>query len=136
MLADMKQLVLSVLVLGGCNKSADPNDCGHVIPAAIDRMMQTAKADMPAEAFARVQQVAPKIKEAITRVCRDDKWPADVIDCHRTADTQADINICQRKLTATQRAHTDQATAEVIDAYNKETGRTPAGSASGSAEQH
>ena len=115
----MKQLVVcAALIAAACNKGQEPLDCASVIPGAIDRMMASAKGELPPEALTRAQQVAPKLKAAIVRVCRDDKWSEEVIDCHRIASTQADINICQRKLDATQRAHTDKATENVIESFN------------------
>ncbi|MDB4959485.1 MAG: hypothetical protein JWO36_7054 [Myxococcales bacterium] len=126
----MKHVVFAVLLTAGCNKGAEPLECARIIPGAIDRMMDSAKSELSAEAFTRVQQVAPKMKEAITRVCRDDQWPPDIIDCHRIASTQADINLCQRKLTATQRAHADKATEDVIASFNAAGSGSSVGSSS------
>ena len=125
----MKRLVISAaLVAAGCNKGEQPKDCAAIIPGAIDRMMASSKGELTPEAFSRAQQVAPKLKAAIVAVCRDDKWSDEIIDCHRIADTQADVNLCQRKLTDTQRAHTDTATQDVLSSF------AGSGSAQGSAK--
>jgi hypothetical protein len=133
MLARMKELVVFAALIAataGCQKRHEETlDCS-IIPGTIDRMMESAKGELPPDAFARVQEVAPKLKEAITKVCREDKWSEEVLDCHRIASTQADINLCQAKLTPPQRAHTDKTTQEVIETFNK---GSAAGSAQGSA---
>ncbi len=91
-------LLVSALALVGCSKkeeggaSADP--CGTAINTAIDKMKASRGADAPPA----MNEIAEKLRTLMTQHCRDDRWPADVIDCFKGASDQPSIKQCRQKL--------------------------------------
>ncbi len=125
----MFKLVLIAVALAACgNKAADKPapDCAPVIGGAIDRMLADAKsnAKLPPEKVAAVVEVAPKMKDAVTKVCNDDHWPAPALECLDAAKSQHEINECEHKITKEQRSHLETVRAAVLGSVVK-----PAGSA-------
>ena len=86
----------ATLSFTGCSKK-EP-DCASTVGGAVDRMLASAKSKMPAFAYDRVAEAAPKLTSVIVDVCTNDKWAADVLSCLDSAGTQSEISACQEKL--------------------------------------
>jgi hypothetical protein len=89
-------LFVSALALLGCSKKSEEgggDPCGTAINAAIDKMIASRK-DAPPE----MTDIANKLRGLMTQHCRDDKWPADVIECFKGASDQPSIKQCRQKL--------------------------------------
>jgi hypothetical protein len=115
-----KLAMIAALAVAACgNKAADKPalECGPVISGAIDRMLADAKTNLKLtpEAVARVEGVAPKMKDAIAKVCTEDKWAAAALECLAGANSQRDMNECEHKLTTEQKARTEAVRSAILD---------------------
>lgn len=96
MVRSMKAILfVAGVALVGCSKksesSGDP--CGAAINSAVDKMV-AARKDAPPE----MTEIANKLRTLMTQHCRDDKWPADVIECFKSASDQPGIKKCRQQL--------------------------------------
>jgi hypothetical protein len=54
-------------------------------------------------------QMKPKMKAAMSKSCKDDKWSADAIKCIDDAKTAEEMEKCEAKLTPDQKKNMDKA---------------------------
>ena len=106
--------LVAALALAGCSSKPPAADCAHAVSGAIDRMVEDAKARMPAAAAANVARVVPQMKLAITAACIDDKWAPEVIACVDRAASQHDLNECDKQLTPEQRKSEHKRDDEIL----------------------
>lgn len=96
----MKTILLaSALALVACSKKEEGaagggDPCGTAINAAVDKMKASQGKDAPPA----MAEISEKLRTLMTQHCRDDKWPADVIDCFSKASNQPSIKQCRQKL--------------------------------------
>jgi len=131
-------LALGVLVLvTACKKDSKPaagsaapaapttnasGDCASVISGALDRTALTAFGSGGGAGSAEIASIkkdmlatlAP-IKNALSKACVDDHWPAEALACLQAANDEAAVDACDDKLTREQSAHAKAA----IDAAQK-----------------
>ncbi|MFN0251275.1 MAG: hypothetical protein ACKV2T_30650 [Kofleriaceae bacterium] len=86
---------VSALVLVGCSKkeSATGDPCGAAVNGAVDRMIASNKGGPP-----QANEIAEKLRTLMTQRCRDDKWPAEVLECYGKASDQPSMRTCRQKL--------------------------------------
>ena len=144
----MKTFVLAAalsLTAFGCKKKGGA-DCDSAVSNAIDRSMaeeMKAGGDMPPEMKKQAEEmmkaVVPKIKSAMIKSCKDDKWSDEVLKCMNDAKTKADFDGCENKLTPQQKSNAEKAAAEAMGMGGAMGGgdhgtTEPAGGSAGSAE--
>ena len=95
----------TTLAVTGCKKKDDAaatapagDDCGSVIPAAIDRVMPEMAKQMTGLPPEKVAQIGPKMKEVLLTRCVADKWPAEHLACIAVGKTNADMMKCDKSL--------------------------------------
>jgi hypothetical protein len=110
---------LSLVAFAGCKKKG--GDCDSTINAAIDRMIEQQKHEMvnvggdkltPEQrklAEDNANEVAAKLKAAMTKSCKDDKWSADMLKCMDDVKSMQDMERCDAKLTPEQKTNSKKA---------------------------
>lgn len=104
------------LAAGGCKKKGA--DCDK----AINHSMELAKADM--QKMGNDDAMMAKMKGLGAQHCKDDKWPADALQCMIDAKTETDAQACYSKLSADQQKKMNDA---VMEAMKPPGGMAPAG---------
>jgi hypothetical protein len=90
---------------------------GHAVDAFVastSQLIDLISADRRPAARAHFAKVAPFLKTGVTRVCSDDKWPADTITCLDGAHSDHEMGRCARQLPDAQRAHLEKAIAAAV----------------------
>jgi hypothetical protein len=108
-------LIVAILSLGafGCGKGG--SDCASLGPAIehqMDAEMNASKdapAEMKKQAEEMMKAIMPKMKAVLTKSCSDDKWPGDAIKCMTSAKSMRDMQGCDSKLSAEQKANVEKA---------------------------
>jgi hypothetical protein len=117
----MKTLALvAALSLAGCKKNGP--DCAK----AIDKSMELSKAEMQGVDGKMIQ----KMKDVGVQHCRDDNWPAEVLDCMSDATTMTASQACYGMLSPEQQQKMNRAAMEMM---TPAAATGSAGSATGSA---
>ena len=126
----MKWLVIAI-ALSACGRKSESTDtrspCESAINRGVDmtlekRMSRGPMAKSP-EAKKLIDELAPKLKAALTDLCVMDVWPETVVSCFQTA---TDIATCKDALKPEQRQKYTQEMMKVMMA-----GRALAGSGIG-----
>ena len=95
-----------------------PVSCDTVINGVIDHMMHEEMTSMSPDerqqAEAMIDRMVPRMKAAVIASCTQDKWPADILVCMRDAKGNDELERCNQKLTADQRAHVEKAVSEAM----------------------
>jgi len=90
---------------------------GHAVDgfvASTNELIELISEDRRAADRAHFQKVAPFMKTALTRVCSDDKWPADTITCLDAARSDYEMGMCAKQLPDAQRGHVQSAIAAAV----------------------
>jgi len=119
---DISPLAMGALKEPRATASAHPDPAcasaaGHAVDAVVvstGKMLELISTDRRPAARAHFEKAAPFMKTGVTRVCSDDKWPADAITCLDGAHSDYDIGMCARQLPDAQRTHLQQAIAEAV----------------------
>jgi hypothetical protein len=59
-------------------------------------------------------QMKPKMKAAMSKSCKDDKWSGDALKCMDDAKTMDEMEKCESKLTPDQKKNMDKAMSEAM----------------------
>ena len=119
---DISPLAMGALKEPQATASAHPDPAcaaaaGHAVDAlmtSMGRLIDLISADRRPAARAHFEKAAPFMKTGVTRVCSDDKWPADTITCLDSARSDQEMGRCARQLPDAQRAHYEKAIAEAV----------------------
>jgi len=102
----------------GCKKSDATTSCD----AVGARFLAIAEADLARDKGATKDEqtavaglVAP-LRDALVKACRQDGWTVEARGCMAAASDEAQFRACEAKLTGTQRALLEQASAKGIQA--------------------
>ena len=92
---------LSLLAFAGCKKKGGGGDCESTVNSAVDRMMdqqmkegmkdKDMSPEMKKMAEDMVKTMGPKMKAAMTKSCKDDKWSAEALKCIDDAKTDVKV---------------------------------------------
>jgi hypothetical protein len=115
---------LSLVAFAGCKKKGGGGDCDSTVNSAVDRMMdQQMKEGMKDEKMTpemkkmaedMAKSMGPKMKAAMTKSCKDDKWSAEALKCIDDAKTEKDFDACESKFTPEQRKNMEKAMSEAM----------------------
>jgi hypothetical protein len=97
-LASLASLALGAGCKGGGGAPAAP-ECEPTLGGAIDRMVGEARRSMSGSALARVEAIAPQLRQALHSSCAADEWSAQALRCFGAATLQTDLDACTAKLT-------------------------------------
>jgi small lipoprotein (TIGR04454 family) len=90
-----------VLALASCGKTKkEGNDCEGAVSRGVDQTIAKRRGSDAPPMTPAEQEVPPKLKAALGKLCVDDKWSKETIDCLKTAE---DIATCKAMLTPEQR---------------------------------
>jgi hypothetical protein len=115
---------LSLLAFAGCKKKGGGGDCESTVNSAVDRMMdqqmkegmkdKDMSPEMKKMAEDMVKTMGPKMKAAMTKSCKDDKWSAEALKCIDDAKTEKDFDGCEAKFTPEQKKNMEKAMSEAM----------------------
>jgi hypothetical protein len=101
----MKSILIGIAIaVLGCSKDKAPaaagNDCESAIGKGVDQTIAKRRGSAAPSVDAVAAQVPMRLKTTLVKLCTEDKWSSEVLDCFRTTE---DIKACKEKLTPAQR---------------------------------